>query len=44
MDWVAAIFSAISNHLGITMRVTSVDTTSEPAGLESMTQTRPDAA
>jgi len=44
MDLVAMIFTAIRNHLRVTMHVTSVDAGSQQAGFESMTQTRPDAA
>lgn len=40
----AAIFTAISKHLGVTMQVQSVVAETEQAGFEAMPQVRPDAA
>ncbi|WP_296002368.1 transcriptional regulator [Rugamonas sp.] len=44
MDLMASIFTAIGRHLGVTMQVRSVAAETRRAGLEAMTQTRPDAA
>lgn len=44
MELMASMFTAIGQHLGVTLHVQSVAAETKQAGIEASTQTRPDAA